>query len=196
MKGDGKHPHCSPCLRSNRECIWPAGSDTTDPTTQVSRRERLESQPTSQHSRSLLQEPPRRNQTLNFVSARDPEFALRDTDTFSLLRHYIAHLASWYDLNDHQRHFTDLAPVRARQSPLLLSAILAFSAASKRHSDNDESLMEKAAFYHLESVQILLQITSNDNTEEVISNGEVLAAICLLRSYEIIARQFLHLGTQ
>lgn len=82
-------------------------------------------------------------------------------------------------------------PVLARRSPLLLSAILAFSAASKRYSDNDESLMEMAAFYHLESVQILLQITSNDNAEPVISNGEVLAAICLLRSYEIIARMSL-----
>lgn len=109
-----------------------------------------------------------------------------------MFAHYIAHLASWYDLNDCRRHFTDLVPVRARHSPLLLSAILAFSAASKRHSDNDEALLEKAAFYHLESVQILLQITSHDNTEEVTSNGEVLAAICLLRSYEIIARQLVH----
>lgn len=146
--------------------------------------------------RPLLQESPRQSQNLDFVSSRDPGAALKNLGVFTLVRHYIKHLASWYDLNDRQRHFTDLVPLRARRSPLLLSAILAFSAVSKSHSNNDESLIEMAAFYHLESVQILLQITSNGNTEQVISDGEVLAAICLLRSYEIIARMSLCPGVK
>jgi hypothetical protein len=104
---------------------------------------------------------------------------------FCLFRHYITHLAAWYDLNDRQRHFTDLVPVKARQSPLLLSAILAFSTASKNPNEPHE--MERAAFYHLESIQILLCITRD--ARDVVSSGEVLAAICLLRSYEIISRE-------
>lgn len=115
-----------------------------------------------------------------------PEKALQNLEVFHLFRYYIYHLASWYDLNDHQRHFTDLVPVQARYSPLLLSAILAFSAISL-HNSSPKSLVDEAEFYHLESVQILLQITRN--AEDVVSNGEVLAAICLLRSFEIISRK-------
>jgi hypothetical protein len=77
-------------------------------------------------------------------------------------------------------------PVKARSSPLLLSAILAFSAISL-HNSSSESLADVAEFYHLESVRYLLQITRN--IEDVVSNGEVLAAICLLRSFEIISRK-------
>lgn len=97
------------------------------------------------------------------------------------------HLAAWYDLNDRRRHFTDVVPIKARESPLLLSAILAFSAASKNGSAN-EDLVGMAEFYHLQSVQILLRIIQN--AQDLVSNEEVLAAICLLRSYEIITRSF------
>lgn len=48
--------------------------------------------------------------------------------------------------------------------------------------------MEKAAFYHMESVQHLLESIRNVGSEQDTPKGEVLAAICLLRSYEIIAR--------
>lgn len=104
---------------------------------------------------------------------------------FRLFRHYQTHLASWYDLNDTHRHFTDIVPVKARYSPLLLSAILAFSAISL-HESGAENRLDEAEFYHLESVQILLKITRN--IEDMVSNGEVLAGICLLRSFEIISR--------
>ncbi|KAJ5128486.1 hypothetical protein N7448_002206, partial [Penicillium atrosanguineum] len=157
---DGKRPLCSPCHRSKRECLWPT---TETPSTSP----RL----------------PQGHQTLDFKSTDDPEVALQNIEVFSLFRHYITTLASWYDLNDRHRHFTDLVPVKARRNPLLLSAILAFSAASKQPTDRHE--VERAAFYHFESVRILLRITSN--AQDVVSNGEVLAAICLLRSYEIIS---------
>jgi hypothetical protein len=120
------------------------------------------------------------------VSSRNPELALQEPAVTRLFRHYIANLASWYDLNDRKRHFTDVVPVKARQSALLLSAILAFSAASKHYSDPEEGLMDKAAFYHLESVQILINLTKN--ADDLVSDGVILAAISLLRSYEIISR--------
>ncbi|KAJ5580080.1 uncharacterized protein N7459_006065 [Penicillium hispanicum] len=43
-----------------------------------------------------------------------------------------------------------------------------------------------ASFYHLQSMQIPLRITSN--FQDLSSNGGVLAAICLLRLYKIISR--------
>lgn len=102
-----------------------------------------------------------------------------------IFRHYIDNLAGWYDLNDRKRHFEDVVPIRARENPLLLSAILAFSAASKHHSNPEGRLLEVAEFYHLESVRRLISLMENLHEFPI---GETLAAICLLRSYEIISR--------
>lgn len=164
-KGDGERPSCSSCQKGNRRCEWPYSTALASP----------------QNSPTLPLQPP-------FISTKNPEIALQDIEVFRLFRHYTTSLASWYDLNDRHRHFMDIVPTRARHSPLLLSAILAFSAASLHKSACAEH-MDKAEFYHLESVRILLQITKN--IEAVVSNGEVLAAICLLRSYEIISRKCL-----
>lgn len=80
-----------------------------------------------------------------------------------------------------------MVPVRARQNSLLLSAILAFSAASQSSNHSNDSLSEVADAYHLESVQALLSLTENINE---FRTGETLAAICILRSYEIISRLY------
>jgi len=90
-------------------------------------------------------------------------------------------------LNDSKRHFEDLVPVYARKNSLLLSAILAFSAASQSSILSNYSLLEVADAYHLESVEELLSLTENINE---FRTGETLAAICLLRSYEIISRLY------
>ncbi|KAJ6140500.1 hypothetical protein N7470_010296 [Penicillium chermesinum] len=139
--------------------------------------------------RSLVSTPPQLSssfQAFRFVSTDNPEVALQDIEVFRLFRHYMLHLATWYDLNDHCRHFGDRVPVMARRNPLLLSAILAFSAASICHSnDGGRRMVEKAEFYHLQSIRILLRVTST--IQDAISNGEMLAAICLLRSFEIIS---------
>jgi hypothetical protein len=95
-------------------------------------------------------------------------------------------LAAWYDLNDSKRHFKDIVPVRALYNPLLLSAILAFSAANQHRTLGEDAYLEIAEFYHYDSVRRLISLTKNIDT---IPLGETLAAICLLRSYEIIARQ-------
>lgn len=102
-----------------------------------------------------------------------------------MYRHYIARLAAWYDLNDSKRHFKDVVPVRARQNPLLLSSILAFAAANQHRTIGDHTYLEMAEFYHYDSVRRLIFLTDNVDQLPI---GETLAAICLLRSYEIITR--------
>lgn len=120
-----------------------------------------------------------------YVSTKDPEAALQDPLVARIFRYYVDNLASWYDLNDSKRHFEDIVPACARRNSLLLSAILAFSAASLSSSTRKCQLWELAESYHLESVQRLLSLTENI---DAFRTGETLAAICLLRSYEIISR--------
>ncbi|KAJ5222609.1 uncharacterized protein N7469_008849 [Penicillium citrinum] len=174
--GDGVHPECTSCLRSNRSCQWP--TDSSDAASNQTNR-------ANNDAASQLRPIP------ELISTSDPELALRDPRVFYLFRHYKDNLASWYDLNDHHRHFTDIVPVKARYSPLLLSAILAFSAISLLSSSISGPWADQANFYLLESVEILLEVTRN--IEAAVSDGEVLAAICLLRSYEIISE---NLGSQ
>lgn len=120
-----------------------------------------------------------------YVSTKDPEAALQVPLVARIFRYYIVNLASWYDLNDSKRHFEDIVPACARRNSLLLSAILAFSAASLSSSTRKSQLWEIAESYHLESVQRLLSLTENI---DAFRTGETLVAICLLRSYEIISR--------
>ncbi|GAQ03898.1 hypothetical protein ALT_1219 [Aspergillus lentulus] len=91
----------------------------------------------------------------------------------------------WYDLNDRRRHFTDIVPILARKNALLLSAILAFAAASQSSSSGSTPLKDLADAYHLESVRRLLALMKHPDE---FRTGETLAAICLLRSYEIISQ--------
>jgi len=170
VEGDGVHPECTSCLRSNRSCQWP---------TALSAAASNQTNRASNDAASQLRPIP------EVISTSDPELALRDPRVFYLFRHYKDNLASWYDLNDHHRHFTDIVPVKARYSPLLLSAILAFSAISLLSFSSSGPCVDQANFYLLESVEILLEVTRN--IEAAVSDGEVLAAICLLRSYEIIS---------
>lgn len=131
-----------------------------------------------------------------YKSTENPEIALQSPHVARLFRHYINNLAPWYDLNDRKRQFEDIVPIRARKNALLLSAILAFAAANLHYSSpadeerpKKENLLDVAEFYHLESVRKLIEITGdNDNLQEGSAVEETLAAICLLRSYEIISR--------
>lgn len=47
--------------------------------------------------------------------------------------------------------------------------------------------LELAEFYHYDSVRRLISLTDNVDQLPI---GESLAAVCLLRSYEIITRQW------
>ncbi|GKZ18227.1 hypothetical protein AbraIFM66951_000400 [Aspergillus brasiliensis] len=120
-----------------------------------------------------------------YPSAQAPEHALQDPQVARIFRHYMESLAAWYDLNDSRRHFEDIVPIRARYNPLLLSAILAFSAANLHHTRGDHSYLELAETYHYDSVRRLISLMENIDQLPI---GETLAAICLLRSHEIITQ--------
>ena len=122
-----------------------------------------------------------------YKSTDDPDHALQDPRVANVFRHYINHLAGWYDLNDNRRHFKDAVPVRARRNPLLLSAILAFAAANLNRTLAESDYLEFAEYYHYDSVRRLISLTGNVDERPI---GETLAAICLLRSYEIITREY------
>lgn len=120
-----------------------------------------------------------------YVSTGDPTKALGDPRIAHIFRSYIDNLAGWYDLNDRRRHFTDIVPILARKNSLLLSAILAFAAASQSSSSGSTQDKDLADAYHLESVRRLLALMKHPDE---FRTGETLAAICLLRSYEIISQ--------
>ncbi|KAF7156373.1 hypothetical protein CNMCM6106_009640 [Aspergillus hiratsukae] len=78
-----------------------------------------------------------------------------------------------------------MVPILARKNALLLSAILAFAAASLSSSSGSAPLKDLSDVYHLESVRRLLALMKRPDE---FRTGETLAAICLLRSYEIISQ--------
>ncbi|KAJ5120469.1 uncharacterized protein N7515_009857 [Penicillium bovifimosum] len=168
---DGRRPKCSPCEHVARDCHWIAEAGaTTGPRVPA-----YQSSPLT----------PATHRGIGYTSTEHPEYALQDPQVAKLFRHYIGTLAAWYDLNDSKRNFKDIVPVRARYNPLLLSAILAFSAANQHRTLGEDAYLEIAEFYHYDSVRRLISLTGNIDS---IPLGETLAAICLLRSYEIIAQ--------
>ncbi|KAB8235846.1 uncharacterized protein BDW43DRAFT_318213 [Aspergillus alliaceus] len=167
---DGQRPVCLRCRRGSRDCQWSNGSAKV------------------QHSSSPVnpgQSTNSRPRPTGYVSTKDPEKTLQHPHIAEIFRYYIEHLAGWYDLNDAKRHFGDIVPSCARRNSLLLSAILAFAAASQSSCYLNRDLWDLAESYHLESVQTLLQLTKS---LDEFWTGETLAAICLLRSYEIISQ--------
>ncbi|OJZ83141.1 hypothetical protein ASPFODRAFT_49798 [Aspergillus luchuensis CBS 106.47] len=174
IKCDGKRPNCSPCQRSSRHCHWIQGIGTPAPPDTAPSPAR----PGSSLSATV-------NSETEYPSAQAPEDALRDPQIARIFRHYMESLAAWYDLNDSRRHFKEIVPIRARYNPLLLSAILAFSAANLHHTRGDHTYMELAEAYHYDSVRRLISLTENIDQLPI---GETLAAICLLRSHEIITQ--------
>lgn len=115
----------------------------------------------------------------------EPRAALQDNEVFRLYRHYVDTLAPWYDINDPDMAFSTELPIRALDDRLLFCAVLAFSAAHQ--SVTTRRLKNRAKAYHELCVKDLVHVK---DTDERISNGVILAATCLLRSYEILAGQF------
>ncbi|KAL2871727.1 Zn(II)2Cys6 transcription factor [Aspergillus lucknowensis] len=173
IRCDGSRPVCAPCQRGARGCQWPH----PQPATTSSR------SPQPSHSPSPLG--PAASSQPEYTTTQDPEYALQDPRVAKIFRHYVDNLAGWYDLNDSRRHFQDVVPCRARYNPLLLSAILAFAAANLQRTSPEHGYLEIAEFYHFDSVRRLISLTHNVDELPI---GETLAAICLLRSYEIIAQ--------
>jgi hypothetical protein len=115
------------------------------------------------------------------LAASSPDIALGDPDIAKLFAHYINVLAPWYDLNDAQRFFGIQVPLNALETPILFKAIIAFSASHRNKICGDMQGIAQA--FHSACVQEFLLVI---NQAERRSNGNELAATCLLRSYEII----------
>lgn len=95
-------------------------------------------------------------------------------------------LAPWYDLSDTARSFARDVPRHGLESPLLFSAIIAF-AAIHRSCTGATSFRATAERYHSICIEHLINL---DESATPSSKGVALAAVCLLRSYEIPAEDF------
>ncbi|KAK4230309.1 hypothetical protein QBC38DRAFT_452496 [Podospora fimiseda] len=95
-----------------------------------------------------------------------------------LIRHFVQHLAHWLDLCDPCRSFETLVPERARNCPMLLNAILSFSATHVSQTQ-DPQYNQAALEYHLrciEHVQKSLQ-NQDDNQEDHFAAAIILRVI-------------------
>ena len=116
----------------------------------------------------------------------DPASALKDPTIAPLFQHYCKHLALWYDLSDSAGHFGKQIPQQALHQPLLFSAVIAF-AAIHVSCTTKPSAGRVAERYHGHCVRLLISLQDDDTRLE---DGIVLASVCLLRSYEILAEDF------
>ncbi|KAK7213752.1 hypothetical protein V2G26_020930 [Clonostachys chloroleuca] len=113
------------------------------------------------------------------LAARD---ALKNLEIAQLFEHYIRFLAPWYDLSDSALTFGIAVPALALDEPLLFSAAIALSAMHMCRV-NGKKLRKTAESYHHRCVRLLIALNRED---EHVFTGKALAAICLLRSYEIL----------
>ncbi|KAK4944891.1 hypothetical protein LTR10_015810 [Elasticomyces elasticus] len=124
------------------------------------------------------------------------------TQCACLMRYYIDHLATWFDVGDPARHFALTVPQRARRCPPLLNAI--FTAASRhlasvsRYKTIDgviryqDVLLPKltkdsAVKYHNACIAYLIKLS---NDPEQVRDENLLAASVILRYYEEIDTAF------
>ena len=122
---------------------------------------------------------------MSFPDPLLPHKAVEDDVVAQYFAHYIESLAPWYDLNAHGDPFGIRIPLEALSNPLLFSAIIAF-AASHLSKTSQQSASTAASFYHGKCVSMLIDLADEESTSR---DGQVLAAICLLRSYEILVGQ-------
>ncbi|UKZ54297.1 hypothetical protein TrVGV298_008105 [Trichoderma virens] len=110
---------------------------------------------------------------------------LGDPLTARLLHHYINNLACWLDVNDPQRQFETFVPYLAMSCPILLHAVLAFSACHLNRLDGscDEFC---AAHYHDLCVQGLIPALADPSTtlDNVLPISTVILRMYEMMSYE------------
>ena len=96
-----------------------------------------------------------------------------------LFQHYMENLASLLDITDIQRHFAVDVPERALFCPVLLYALLAFSARHlSRTSDFDPTV---ADHYHHECVALMIPMLDQ---KELVADETLFAACVILRAFE------------
>jgi hypothetical protein len=115
------------------------------------------------------------------LAACKPRAALSNPIVAKLFAHYIDVLAPWYDLNESLLPFGATVPAHALECPILFKALIAFSATHKYKTLRQ--FAELATAFHAACVRELLDSIEHEKPE---SQGDYLAATCLLRSYEIL----------
>lgn len=106
---------------------------------------------------------------------------LDDPQEAGLLRHFVKHLANWFDLTDSSCQFRNVVPQRASNDPILMNAILAASARHvSRVSGGDPYIADK---YHQRSIQHLIPMLSD---EAAVLDENLLASTVILRFLEEI----------
>ena len=116
----------------------------------------------------------------------DPLISLKHPDIAHLFQHYCKVLAPWYDLSDSHAQFLKYIPYEALFRPLLFKAIIAF-AAVHLSCTGKPSIRSTAERHHTDCVRLLIDLNQDDVYPE---DGIILASVCLLRSYEILAEDF------
>lgn len=114
-----------------------------------------------------------------------PTKPISDPMTARLLQHYIDNLAGWLDLNDPKRQFERFVPHLALSCPILLHAVLAFSAC--HYSRLDESYDALCAdHYHDLCVQGLIPALADPSTalDNVLPISTVILRMYEMMSYE------------
>ncbi|KAK4939522.1 hypothetical protein LTR10_020231 [Elasticomyces elasticus] len=107
---------------------------------------------------------------------------ISDRRTARLLQHYVTNLACWLDVNDPQRQFETFVPYLALSCPILLHAILAFSACHLSRLDGscDNLIAEN---YHDLCVQHLIPALADPST--TLDNVLPISTV-VLRMYEMM----------
>ncbi|EEY16257.1 conserved hypothetical protein [Verticillium alfalfae VaMs.102] len=108
--------------------------------------------------------------------------ALASPDIARIFHHYIIEIAPWYDLSDPASSFATRLPRLALEMPLPFSAIIA-QAAMQICQTTAPSQRTVAEFYHGHCVRLLIELRDDCGSVE---SEAALAAVCLLRSYEIL----------
>lgn len=120
-----------------------------------------------------------------FPLPSDTRNALCDQRIALLLQHYLV-IADWYDLCDPARRFSKTVCHLALHNELLFSAVIAL-AAMHFSITQSKSTRLTAEFYHDCCVQLLIDLHAENHQ---LRDGTALAAVCLLRSYEILDGEF------
>ncbi|KAL9078216.1 MAG: hypothetical protein Q9157_002869 [Trypethelium eluteriae] len=125
------------------------------------------------------------------VVARHDEGRRRDLLRPILLRHFVDHLAQWFDLCDPYRHYESVVPQQARTCPPLMNAILCVSAKHLSKTSHGKVIQqnydvpafsdEHAVYFHTRGIKALMELTADPGE---IRNEDLLAATILFRWHE------------
>jgi hypothetical protein len=109
---------------------------------------------------------------------------LDDYEVYRLMRHYVEVVGPWLDLTDSKRHYSTVVPQLALKCPVLMNAILAFSARHLHRLEGYEAMI--AEYYHNEAIKVMIPMLQD---QAVANDGTLLATTIILRMYETLERK-------